>query len=851
MTNMKKQFSALFTALVLLMLAVFPQSSITANAAEAESISAESVSAKETYHMKIWLSTTPMGSELTSLDQLYPNFPVYLCCKVTNSSDQIVVNGLEYSVDLTVTNPDGTLLQSTTYDTAHSYSSDGKDYYAGYNWIHPILKDLGKYQYKAVMKVDGTDFMTCKVNFTVKQFNVRLDSWVSLSEYGDKTGDKLAPLPKGVTSYICYRLIDKDTEQIAEALSGYTVERKIYLPDGTLFDSDTNESKAQSYNSPKLSTPGKWKVEYTLSGTLKLSYTDYFYVDPAYPVVDKTTESVGADKFTWGEDNWQFSNTTDAFTTGYDVRNDVMYDLLEMTALPNIDREIMLRLPALQADDDWNGSCYGMTMIEALTKQKMLDPAADAGLDPVIYQNTNTEHTLSVINFFYHLQNTPLTQQIFRNTKNVNAKTSQKEFVDKLAEAVSDSSTYINLCYQTVTKDSSGEQVSSGGHSVLAYGREKGAYYVNGKQYDGRILIADPNYLAKNKLSDECCLYYRSDDGSWIVPYQNKTLAEEKTKYCQWNAEDGEDTPNGYLKNILVHGSMIQPVDLINGTENPENYYSRLRLFNCTYANPMVYTRYGNETVIPPEPYYQANGDVTPYSTGYWLKVYDKQACYELFNGKTSGASEPGDFDCYMDYVHYAYFMKMQNTSNVYFHPLGYIEMKGSDMTYDVAIVSNEGSCTTDWYSVSVAGDGMKHLSFRQHEQGYLLTGDNLADVTVSAHNNTAAASVTFSTEYDSALIYEIDELTIGVKVDTDGDDDYETVITAINNLLGDADSDGVLTMQDAVLLYRFLAEDETLKPAVVRNITESEKTDMDADGLVTILDMSLLLEMLASGISA
>ena len=349
MTNMKKQFSALFTAMVLLMLAVFPQSSITANAAEAESISAESVSAKETYHMKIWLSTTPMGSELTSLDQLYPNFPVYLCCKVTNSSDQIVVNGLEYSVDLTVTNPDGTLLQSTTYDTAHSYSSDGKDYYAGYNWIHPILKDLGKYQYKAVMKVDGTDFMTCKVNFTVKQFNVRLDSWVSLSEYGDKTGDKLAPLPKGVKSYICYRLIDKDTKQIAEALSGYTVERKIYLPDGTLFKSDTNESKAQSYNSPKLSTPGKWKVEYTLSGTLKLSYTDYFYVDPAYPVVDKTTESVGADKFTWGEDNWQFSNTTDAFTTGYDVRNDVMYDLLEMTALPNIDREIMLRLPALAA----------------------------------------------------------------------------------------------------------------------------------------------------------------------------------------------------------------------------------------------------------------------------------------------------------------------------------------------------------------------------------------------------------------------------------------------------------------------------------------------------------------------
>ena len=56
---------------------------------------------------------------------------------------------------------------------------------------------------------------------------------------------------------------------------------------------------------------------------------------------------------------------------------------------------------------------------------------------------------------------------------------------------------------------------------------------------------------------------------------------------------------------------------------------------------------------------------------------------------------------------------------------------------------------------------------------------DSLTDITVSASNDDYSAFASFSTDYDKAYIYEIDENTIGIAVDTDNNGTFETTLNA------------------------------------------------------------------------
>lgn len=58
----------------------------------------------------------------------------------------------------------------------------------------------------------------------------------------------------------------------------------------------------------------------------------------------------------------------------------------------------------------------------------------------------------------------------------------------------------------------------------------------------------------------------------------------------------------------------------------------------------------------------------------------------------------------------------------------------------------------------------------------------------------------------------------------------------------GDMDGDGTVTESDAILLIRFISEDESLTDAQVKTILEANP-DRNADGFVTIVDMRLLMQ--------
>ena len=69
------------------------------------------------------------------------------------------------------------------------------------------------------------------------------------------------------------------------------------------------------------------------------------------------------------------------------------------------------------------------------------------------------------------------------------------------------------------------------------------------------------------------------------------------------------------------------------------------------------------------------------------------------------------------------------------------------------------------------------------------------------------------------------------------------TTTTPITPLDGDYNGDGSITVADAVLLARFVAEDKTLTPEQCRSLSD---TDLDDDGCITILDVMIFLRKIS-----
>ena len=87
-----------------------------------------------------------------------------------------------------------------------------------------------------------------------------------------------------------------------------------------------------------------------------------------------------------------------------------------------------------------------------------------------------------------------------------------------------------------------------------------------------------------------------------------------------------------------------------------------------------------------------------------------------------------------------------------------------------------------------------------------------------------------FSTDYKEVFIYEIDEKTIGIAVDTDNNGTYETTLETENIKFGDANGDGKVSISDAVAILQYLANSEKYP------LSEKEKLNADVDGAAGVI---------------
>ena len=182
--------------------------------------------------------------------------------------------------------------------------------------------------------------------------------------------------------------------------------------------------------------------------------------------------------------------------------------------------------------------------------------------------------------------------------------------------------------------------------------------------------------------------------------------------------------------------------------------------------------------------------------------------------------------------------------NTILFDQEGYIEVHGESAEYNFEMTYDK-DYPTDWFAIQIKGNGADVASLKQVNHGYVLSSDSLNGVEVKANNFDVIATVSFSTDYDSVFLYEINETTIGVLVDTDSNGTYETNLltgkSADTRILGDVDSSDDVEIRDATWIQRHIVSLE------IPFAFDDTVADVDCNEDVNIMDVTAIQYYLAN----
>lgn len=435
---------------------------------------------------------------------------------------------------------------------------------------------------------------------------------------------------------------------------------------------------------------------------------------------------------------------------------------------------------------------------------------------------TSDSDVSSLVTYYQMLQVKGVTQQQYRTV----TKRSNEENIKSILSLLDENDTVLLGFY----KD------GWGGHAILAYDYENGSWTKNGVVYDGRIKICDPN--SSDKDSEDNYVYYSTKTYAWEIPaYAGSGISSDK----------------GAVFNYI--GADIDEINLggwLSGTEanNANDHVARINAFSISdnrYVSKVQIGANGNYTMMNNAP-----GDIVEDVSYVLGNESEGIVGYDLYDANASYCITQGSTEKLETAIQYKDSLLVGGTSagkSIVFDKSGYVEVHGSSSDYAMSITA-DGEHPTDWFAVTVKGSGADLSSFKQVDDGWVVTSDNLNNVEVTVNNKYDVASTTFTTEYPSALIYEIDENTIGIAVDRDDNGTYETTLetkTTSNasqdplpddttGTCGDLDGDGDITASDALLILRSSAGMESFTP---EQITLG---DVDGDGDITANDALAVL---------
>lgn len=513
----------------------------------------------------------------------------------------------------------------------------------------------------------------------------------------------------------------------------------------------------------------------------------------------ETPEPPATRQFQIDRDAWGFTNSTSTFgdaKEGYYITQ-ADYDRL-VSLLPNTEREDILtavetkKIPLsnvkIQQCEStynidgktlmhmkWGGSCHGMSVWACLTKDGVRKIAELGSAAENLHSVAFSPKVESAINYYHMqqcLQNTVLATNRFKSLP-------QNEQLKQLENQVSDNQVVLvsfNWCTK-FDKDGKPKKNSSAAHTVVGYGVESGTWNktVNDRTdtYTHRILIYDCN---RGEYDEEYDLYY-NDSGLWCIPAYNIRSAS--------NEINGMGD-NGCLNLVSNDKKVLNAVDYAPNSTEPNTGYAPVVLATSsdnTYSvnwgsgsadidGIIASNVSGTERVnVIMEANVTEDGTseecrasaVLPNAKEYTIKSSEDGMSYQLKNENylTVAASEKSGT------------MKIQADGGAKIDT-----QEAGD--YYISMTANEGYHELPWSTVEVAGEDCKQISADMTNEGIVVSGDNLKDITIIGKKDEQTQEVTVSTDKSDVLISS-DNGDISVKQDSDGDGKYETDIVKPN----------------------------------------------------------------------
>ncbi|MBQ8010070.1 MAG: hypothetical protein IJ265_00755 [Oscillospiraceae bacterium] len=498
------------------------------------------------------------------------------------------------------------------------------------------------------------------------------------------------------------------------------------------------------------------------------------------------------DGFTMGRDNWCFPNSTSALGENYFIL-DADYETL-LSNLKNTEKKSAL----LQFQGEYNsGCCYGMSATAVLAyyglidySQYCTDPDAevpDCLYDMAAEDGNPTSELISLINYYQASQCMDVSRQY---AVRMVYEMSEQERLQYLIDCVKDGSPVVVTFWGNLSNVQ--DTLYWGGHAVVAYGVEYGEYTVHGKKYDGRVLIYN-NAAPMEALVNHNAIYFDTTDWSWYHQLY-KIGSADGAILSHISGDPVHLNSGGMLEGTEVYDEDNPFIDVLVTTKLNSDY----SLQKIDYANGVWIKNK------------ESMGSCKQTNVFYVEETEEADQNF-LLPGEGSGyvleMELPQSMEAAMYYENSIQYVRSSNSTEYVVHPSGYAAMMGSDAEYTLEMVFNEGHYQGSWYDFSVSGTA-DSASLQKTEEGWIITSDNLQNVTAKAGNDEIEATLTFSADADSVLLYEADKSTLAAKIDTDGDGTYETKLSTESetSIYGDFNSDGLVNAVDAALILQYAA---------------------------------------------
>ena len=471
-----------------------------------------------------------------------------------------------------------------------------------------------------------------------------------------------------------------------------------------------------------------------------------------------TVNITASGKFEWGRDNWRFTNSSVYFGNTYYINSNYYNKLLQ--GLNNTEKQRVIE----GLSEAWGGSCYGMASLSILGSYNIIDPSVYTSGAHSINEISSppSSDVKSLINYYYALQ---FTDQIYQKTLTAIYQ-SEEEKIKRLLKCLEDGSptlfTYFWGEYNPIS-----QRYDTHGHAIVAYDVKNVSGIINEFKYDKKVLTYDNRLTG---LSDGKCIYINTQEYSWYLPDDNAySYYSDSTDYFGIITDNLDDINyHGYINgnNKISVGDFI--ASLSTSSISPEIKWS-------SFSE----TGYGGGYNSVEDDEIKLFAPMTDDNNSNKLEVGFKNS--KKGYSMKIGSNMPQEAS--MRYENNLIKVETSNTNRLSFAPSGFTAIEGNNTDYKFDVIYNEGYYYGDWYEISVNGSKVNNASLKPKSDGYILEATNLNDVKITFKNDALSSTKTFSTDYSRVFIYEIDENTVGLKVDTDNNGTYETDITDQNNL--------------------------------------------------------------------